>query len=111
MERPAKIRIKRKKGKLIRDYLLGSYPLTSVDSPGGDTAWYTLIFNEKGNMAVEVHRDFNQPFKNDRVDDVPPEKWDGIVVNGVLLRELVIKKLKEILPKPEPSRSCIKPSS
>jgi hypothetical protein len=94
-----------------RDYLLGSYPLDSVSSPGGDTIWYSLIFDEKGNMAVEQHHDFNQPYKNDRVTDLPPENWDNFQVNGVPLRQLVINKLKEILPKPEPSRSCIKPSN
>jgi hypothetical protein len=44
-----------------RDYLLGSYLLGSVDSPGGTTVWYSLIFDEKGNMAVEQHHDFDQP--------------------------------------------------
>jgi len=84
--------------------------LDSVSSPGGTTVWYSLIFDEKGNMAVEQYHDFSQPYKNDRTTDIPPENWGNHEVNGVPLRQLVINKLKEILPKPEPSRSCIKPS-
>jgi hypothetical protein len=94
-----------------RDYLLGSYELDSVSSPGGTTVWYSLIFDEKGNMTVEQHHDFDQPFKKDRVQDLPPDKWDNFIVNGVPLRELVIKKLKEILHKAEQSRSCINPTN
>jgi hypothetical protein len=94
-----------------RDYLPGSYLLDSVSSPGGDTVWHSLIFDEKGNMAVGQHHDFNQPYKNDRVTDLPPQNWDNFQVNGVPLRQLVINKLKEMLPKPEPSRSCINPSN
>ena len=93
-----------------RDYLLGLYELDSDVSSGGATVWYSLIFKENGNIAVEQHRDLNQPHRKDKVTDLLPESWDNIKVNGIPLRELAIKKLKEILPKPEPSKSCIKPN-
>lgn len=95
---------------MFRTHLLGKYPLDSISQPGGTIIWYTLIFNERGELAVEEYYDLDQPYKNDRSTDISPENFDKYQVNGVPLRELVIKKLKEILPPPPPSRSCIQPT-
>lgn len=84
---------------VLRDNFIGSFPLDSINKPGGTEIWYSLIFDENGNMAVEEYHDFNQPYKSDRVTDISPENFDKYEVNGVPLRTLVINKLKEILPK------------
>lgn len=89
---------------MLRDYLLGSFPLDSINKSGGTVIWYSLIFNERGEMVVEEYCDLDQPYKNDRVTDITPDKFDSYQVNGVPLRELVIKKLKEILPKSNQGR-------
>jgi hypothetical protein len=76
------------------------YPLTSfeIDSAKAQcvTVWYTLIFNDQGEMVVEEYRDFGPPFYKDSVTVIPPEKFDNYTVNGTSLRQLVLKKLEEI---------------
>jgi hypothetical protein len=75
-----------------------------MDSVGAAfvSIWYTLVFNEQAEMVVEEYRDYNQPFNEDRVTLIRPEKFDEYTVNGISLRQLVLKKLEEILPPPLP---------
>ena len=81
-----------------RENLIRSFPLDSINKPGGTEIFYSLIFDENGNMAVEEFHDFDQPHKNSRAMFIAPENFDKHEVNGVPLRKLVVNKLKEILP-------------
>ncbi|HUA67401.1 MAG TPA: hypothetical protein VMA13_02530 [Candidatus Saccharimonadales bacterium] len=59
---------------------------------------YTLIFDDNGKMFVNEYKDFEQPYKNPRSMDIPPENFGNFTVNGKTLKELVVKKLEQILP-------------
>jgi len=78
--------------------MIREYPIGSETKPGGDTIWFTLIFDEQGEMYVEMCHDFNQPAKNDKMTHLRAENFDKFTVNGVSLRQLVVRKLSEILP-------------
>jgi hypothetical protein len=81
-----------------RENLIRSFPLDSINKPGGTEIFYSLIFDESGNMAVEEFYDFDQPHKSGRAMFIAPEDFDKYEVNRVPLRNLVVNKLKEILP-------------
>ena len=75
--------------------MLRKYPIGSEDKPGGTTIWFTLIFDERGEMYVEMCHDFDQPYKNDRVTQLRAENFDNFTIDGVPLRQLVIKSASE----------------
>jgi hypothetical protein len=80
------------------------YPLTcfELDSTGGQiiTIRYTLFFSDQAKMVVKEYRSFNHPFKEASASIIPPDSFDKHTVNGSPLRQLVLKKLEEILPPP-----------
>jgi len=82
---------------MIRRYQLASYYVDSAGGAGGTNISYTLVLTERGEMVVEEHRS-NKPFGEDRVLEIRPEQFDNYTIAGVPLRQLVTKKLQEILP-------------
>jgi hypothetical protein len=81
---------------MIRRYDLASY---HVDSAGGGetTICYALLFDDHGDMLVEEHRRY-EPFQQDSLSLIRPAQFDNYTIAGVSLRQLVLKKLQEILP-------------
>ena len=49
-------------------------------------------------MLVEECRVYNDPFKPDTVSQIALHQFENYSVQGVPLRELVIRKLEQILP-------------
>jgi hypothetical protein len=78
--------------------MIRKYFLDSESKPGGTDISYSLIFDNQGNMLVEEHQDFDQPYKKDRFAQLNSANFDNFKVNGISLKELVVKKLNEILP-------------
>jgi len=83
---------------MIRRYSLGSFHVDSTGGPNGTKIDYNLVFNDKGEMLVEECRVYNDPFKPDTVSQIALHQFENYSVQGVPLRELVIRKLEQILP-------------
>lgn len=81
---------------MIRKYDLASYYIDSAGG-GGTTICYALVFDEQGEMLVEEHRR-HEPFQQDSLSQIRPAQFDNFTIAGVPLRQLVLKKLQEILP-------------
>jgi hypothetical protein len=78
---------------------LRKYHLASEDRGIGSDRNYSLIFTDTGEMYVRQVEDFEQPYKTPTVNEIYPSEFGKILVEGEPLREIVIKKLDEILPK------------
>ena len=75
------------------------YYLSSED---GGIAWdktYSLVFTFDAQMRVLIVKEFEQPYKTPDVEEVQPKDFDRHTVRGIPLREIVLNKLDEILPK------------
>jgi hypothetical protein len=59
---------------------------------------YTLIFDDDGKMFVNEYKDFEQPYKKPRSTDISPENFANMKLEGQTLKELIVKKLEQILP-------------
>ena len=86
---------------MIRRYSLASFHVDSTQGPNGTKIDYTLVFNERSEMRVEECRTYNDPFQADTVLQIESKQFDNYSVEGVPLRELVRKKLEQILPEKE----------
>jgi hypothetical protein len=78
---------------------LRKYQLASED---GGMAWdktYSLVFTHNAEMRVLVVKQFEQPFKTPDVDEVEPKDFSRYAVGGRSLKDLVLQKLHELLPK------------
>jgi len=78
--------------------LIRKYYLTSED---GGLAWdkhYTLAFGGDGQMFVQVIKQYEQPYKTEDINEIQPDDFVKVKINGELLSALVVKKLDEILP-------------
>ena len=82
--------------RMIRRYDLASYYVDSAGG-GGTTICYALVFDEHGEMLVEEHRRY-EPFQQDGVSLIRPAEFDNYTIAGAPLRQLVLRKLQEILP-------------
>jgi hypothetical protein len=60
--------------------------------------FFTLMFDENGRMFVEIYRDYEQPHKKPISTYVQPEEFEKYTVGEISLKEVVVKKLQEILP-------------
>ena len=58
--------------------------------------WYTLVFEGSTDFFVEQFNDSVLSFLTGRVKKIRPAEFNGHVVNGVLLADLVEAKLREI---------------
>ena len=85
---------------MVRKYLITSFHIDCTNAAGGATVQYVLVFTERGEMLVEESRTYNHPFNNDTLLEIHPEQFENHTIAGVPLRQLVIKKLEEILPEP-----------
>lgn len=83
---------------MIRRYSLASFHVDSIGGSSGTTINYSLVFNERGEMLVEECRTFDDPFQADTVLQIGPKQFDNYTIERMPLRELVIKKLEQILP-------------
>jgi hypothetical protein len=61
-------------------------------------SYYTLVFDDDGKMFVNEYTDFDQPYKKPRSIDILPENFGNFKLEEGTLKELVIKKLGQILP-------------
>ncbi|MGA9776753.1 MAG: hypothetical protein WBS33_00610 [Verrucomicrobiia bacterium] len=73
--------------------MIRKYHLTSERE-----SYYTLIFDDDGKMFVNEYKDFDQPYKKPRSTDIPPENFGNFKLEEGTLKELVVKKLGQILP-------------
>jgi hypothetical protein len=73
--------------------MIRKYHLTSKQETD-----YTLIFDDDGKMLVNEYKDFEQPYKNPRSTNIPPDNFGNFMVEGQSLKDLVMKKLEHILP-------------
>jgi hypothetical protein len=78
--------------------MLKKYHLGSIRKSDGLRIWYHLVFCKTGEMLVEETYDFDQPYKNHKINAIPPQDFDKYELNGKSLRRLVADKLVEILP-------------
>ena len=76
------------------------YPLASTETRGSDTG-YSLIFTDNGRLYVQMSVQYEQAYRTGEVSDIYPESFSSHSVDGVLLGEIVAKKLDELLP-PKP---------
>ena len=79
---------------------LRKYFLASED---GGIAWdksYSLVFSFDGHMRVLVIKQYEQPYKTPDVEEIDPESFDRLKIDGVSLKEIVLSKLNDILPIP-----------
>ena len=74
------------------------YAVASADGGIGWDETYNLIFTDKGELVVRVIRDYSQDYKTPDVREIEPKDFAAVKVGGVSLRDLVLKKLAEILP-------------
>jgi hypothetical protein len=81
---------------MIRKFDLTAFFIDS-GGRGGTTIRYALVFDERGEMLVEEHR-LHEPFQQDSLSQIRPAQFDNYTIAGVSLRQLVLKKLQEILP-------------
>lgn len=73
------------------------YHLVSAETRGSSTN-YSLIFTDTGRMYVQASVEYEQAYKTGEICDILPESFSDYAVNGVLLGDLVARKLGELLP-------------